>query len=360
MRTPLIVAALLFFSCGKNSESPITPDIGVDDVGPDAAVDTAVEPDVFVAALDVSVLSSRADMVTGDDTLLWVVGADGPLTFEVAGVALVAVTSAAPGGTIARLSGLQPGTQTVVISSGGATGAVELTVYPIVGPVFSGPHEDPYFCTTVANELGEPLDEDCSTATVTLYARKKVGGEFELIADPNVPGADTAMTTTYRDGVEVPYVLQVEVGTVNRAIYWIATLHDPDRGQSTPAQRSRTWNGGVVYYFGGGCGTGYTQGDGELVASLNDIAGLGFAWVHASLNTLNNNCNDVLSAETVMMLKEHAALWSIHPPGLHVERSSPDHLAVEHEHELALSLDALRDRYPPKLTSNTAFARGSY
>src|SRR5262249_17179723 len=62
----------------------------------------------------------------------------------------------------------------------------------------------------------------------------------------------------------------------------------------------------LAYTFGGGCGGGaYIQG-GSTGGVLNDMMlTRGFAVASASLNVLGNNCNDVTSAETVMMVKEH-------------------------------------------------------
>ena len=71
-----------------------------------------------------------------------------------------------------------------------AAGRARLTVvnHPITGPVFSGPHEQPFVCETEAAGLGAPLDADCSVATRTRDV----------------------------DGV------RLETGTINRGIYEIA------------------------------------------------------------------------------------------------------------------------------------------
>ena len=51
-----------------------------------------------------------------------------------------------------------------------AMAALELTNYPITGPIISGPHETPYLCgterfrTAGGETLGAPLDENCSEA----------------------------------------------------------------------------------------------------------------------------------------------------------------------------------------------------
>lgn len=261
MHRSLCLAVLLALACGD------------DDTAIDAAVDAATDGsaldgealDASTGPLRLSVVSGRADMVTAPTTLARLEATDGILTETV----------------------------------------LDLEVYPSTGPIFSGPHETPYFCTSDAQGLGAPRDADCSLGASVVHFRKTTAGTFELLDDPSTPPADTAVAQTL-GGRRVPFVARLEVGTINRAIYWIATLFDPEATEPfEPWSRPSTWEGGALYYFGGGCGSGYTQGDASLGLALNDIVGTGIAWMHASLNTLNNNCNDVLSAETLMMVREH-------------------------------------------------------
>jgi hypothetical protein len=66
------------------------------------------------------------------------------------------------------------------------------------------------------------------------------------------------------------------------------------------------WNGRLIYSYGGGCGAGYQQGR-DGIGSVLDDADLsrGYAVASASLTVLGTACNDVLSAETTEMVKEH-------------------------------------------------------
>ena len=51
---------------------------------------------------------------------------------------------------------------------------------------------------------------------------------------------------------------------------------------------------------------GFTSPRGAVSAVLNDnVVGRGYAEVSSSLNVAGNNCNDTISAETTMMIKEH-------------------------------------------------------
>jgi hypothetical protein len=106
-------------------------------------------------------------------------------------------------------------------------------------------------------------------------------------------------------GATVPFIVRLETGTINRAIYQTAILHNPNSGEPTPFAPPAAWNGRLIYPLGGGCiGGWYFQGDG-LVTPLNATwLGKGHAVASASLNTFGNNCNDLLSSETIIMVKE--------------------------------------------------------
>ncbi len=105
------------------------------------------------------------------------------------------------------------------------------------------------------------------------------------------------------NGRRVPYIVRLETGTINRAVYQIALLLDPATA-APPTLASPAWNGRLIYTFGGGCMAGYQQGD-DSGGVLNDLhLSAGYAVASSSLNAFNNNCNGVLSAETMMMVKE--------------------------------------------------------
>ena len=113
---------------------------------------------------------------------------------------------------------------------------------------------------------------------------------------------DVAKTTV--DGKTVDYIVRRERGTINRAIYEIAMLGDPSAPAPDPWTSAAGWNGRLVYSFGGGCAAGYRQGlpGGALT---DDFLSKGYAVSVSSLNVFGNNCDDVISSETAMMVKEH-------------------------------------------------------
>src|SRR5215469_14636890 len=135
-----------------------------------------------------------------------------------------------------------------------------LTNYPITGPIFSGPHEEPFYCMTQnfnlpasMQKLGPALDSDCSIATRVDYVYRTIGGAFQPLPSPTSYPADLAQTTTSQ-GKTVPYIVRVETGTINRGIYETAVLHDPTReAVPTPFNPPAAWNHRLVYTLGGGC-----------------------------------------------------------------------------------------------------------
>jgi hypothetical protein len=258
-------------------------------------------------------LSTRPYLVTGGDVLLGVELREG---MDASGLEVIAngedVTHAfRPSGArlLGLVEGLPEGRSTIHARlPGGPTAALEVTSYPIHGPIISGPHEQPYLCQTeeftlaTGEPLGPPLDEHCSVATRVDYVYlSAVDGDFR----PYTSGAANVATATTLDGATVPFVVRVQTGTVNRAIYQSAMLHDPAELAPDPWTRSRGWNGKVVYTHGGGCRNGwYRQGDATGEVLQEGLLGMGFAVTSASLNVFGNNCNDLLASETHIMVKE--------------------------------------------------------
>ena len=125
------------------------------------------------------------------------------------------------------------------------------------------------------------------------------------LAAPSAPPSDVAQTTTL-DGTQVPYIVRIETGTINRAIYQISMLHNPaSEPAPDPWTKSKGWNRRLIYTHGGGCTTGwYRQGATTGGVEDNMMLRQGYAVASASLNVFGNNCNDLLASETMMMVKE--------------------------------------------------------
>ncbi|HEX3791960.1 MAG TPA: DUF6351 family protein [Pseudonocardiaceae bacterium] len=215
---------------------------------------------------------------------------------------------AEPDGTLLGLvQGLREGgNQLVARVDGRGAGAgqqsqLRVDNHPITGPVFSGPQQLPFYCETTAFGLAPAVQPDCSAPTQVSYEYKNTAGAFGALADPATRPADLATATV--NGHAVPYIIRVERGTIDRAVYEIAALDDGTA--PTPLTRDKSWNDTLVYTFGGGCNAGYHQGN-STGGVLNDqFLAEGYAVASSSLNVLDNNCSTVISAEAAMMVKEH-------------------------------------------------------
>ena len=274
-------------------------------------------------------LSARPDYVSGGDALIRITlpadaGLDQPrVTLNGDDITTLFRPDEGTRSLAGVVSGLRTGSNMVEVTLPGRNGGARLTLmnHPITGPVFSGPHERPFVCQTheftlqSGETLGRPLDEYCSIERrVDYYYRSTAGDalkplEVRLKPDAtydvvNMP-TEVAVVTTLT-GATVPYIVRIETGTINRAIYQIAMLHDPasDRPPG-PWTAPAGWNRRLIYTHGGGCVTGwYRQGatTGGVVDDL--MLRQGYAVASASLNVFGNNCNDLLAAETLMMVKE--------------------------------------------------------
>lgn len=266
---------------------------------------------------DIDTLSTSPDLVSGGDVLVRVaIPAGAKPAVRLNGRDVSADFRVDPDGRAmtALLTGLRLGKNVLSASSAMGRGSSSLTItnHSISGPLFSGPHQQPFLCETetfnlpvIGGTLGVPLDANCSIATRVDYLYRATDGTFKPLADPRVLPLDVVRTMTSL-GRLANYVVRLETGTINRAIYQIAVLHDPSTESALPAAPSKpaSWNGRLIYSYGSGMASGYHQGrtTGNVV---NDAwLSLGYAVAGASLSAFGNNNNDVLSAETTMMVKE--------------------------------------------------------
>ena len=260
--------------------------------------------------LKIEAVSNRADLVSGGDVLLRVTlprKSQGVLSVNGRAVPGALHPAADGNGYLALVTGLPLGRNTVSVSAGKHSERLTVTNHPISGPVFSGPHLQPWSCTTAANGLGAPLDADCNAPTLyAFFYKNKATPPAFLPYNPATPPAasDIAMTTTDR-GLTVPYIVRQETGTLNRTIYRITVLFDPAKPW-TPWAPQPAWNGKVLYLFGAGAGLQHTQGS---IAATFDDNGLsrGFATAAAVMTNHGTNANAKLNAEALMMVKERLA-----------------------------------------------------
>ena len=310
------------------------------------------------ASLELRTLSTRPETVSGGEVLVHIAVPRGVSLDRVAVAVNGRDVRAAfrPGSQAQTLVGLvdrlNVGPNRLEASAPGQRRAdLTLVNHPMTGPVIAGPHQTPFVCETEAFGLGAALDSNCSVQTRVDYfyrvraaaapqlespggnsaaalaavdaATPRPGGGGGAAApnpfkpfDPNAPRPGDLAQTTTSDGRTVSYIVRREMGTINRAVYVIAFLHEPGTPLPDPWTTSQGWNGRLLYSFGGGCRAGYHQGRsiGGLTANrsyleesqLGDYAlARGYALAGGSLNVFGTSCADLISAETMMMVKEH-------------------------------------------------------
>jgi hypothetical protein len=273
----------------------------------------------------IQLLSSKAEYVTGGDTLVDVTlpggsSTDASIRVMVNGTDASSVFTtdpAKPGHIVGLVTGLKVGANTLVASFRGASSTLEITNYPSTGPVFSGPQMTPFICQTQdfalpdGSKLGASTDANCSASTKVNYLyRSTAGGALKPLPATTALPADVAMTTT-TSGASVPFIVRIETGTMNRGIYQNAILHDPTSDAApSPLTPPKGWNKRLIAVHGTGCTGGwYIQGSALGVSTYTGDnltrLGEGYAVFNNTLNHPTNSCNAVLAGETALMGKEH-------------------------------------------------------
>lgn len=183
-----------------------------------------------------SSFSPRSNAVVGSEALLQLSGVDSPgsLTIAVNGANVDAqFRSDAEGRMLALVPSLRSGANSVeVTQSGRSVAKLELESYPTSGPIFSGPHQQPWICQTNSfvlpdgTKLPASNSPDCTVAAVVQYVYVDESGAVKPLSKTNSTPPDVAKTTT-STGSSVNFIVRVETGTINRGIYQTAILHDP-------------------------------------------------------------------------------------------------------------------------------------
>ena len=146
--------------------------------------------------LQLSVLSSAPDKVTGDDALVQVSVLDSPsdaaVTIKANGIDVSSqFQKVGADRWVGRVSGLQPGTNDISVNRGVESAKLALTAYPISGPVISGPPQTPFVCASnFPMPTGVPAlatiagDANCSVQTRIDYLYRTTAGAYVYLPDP--------------------------------------------------------------------------------------------------------------------------------------------------------------------------------
>lgn len=265
----------------------------------------------------IEVLSSRPDLVTGGDALIRVTGAEAP-TVTINGADVSAAFAAHPdGGWVGLVEGMQDGENTLVVATGGGQATETLVSHGLNDTLFAGPQQVPFVCENEEHGLAPAVDASCAAPTVVEYYYQNEAGDYLAFDPEGARPTDIARTTTYT-GADVPIIVRVEKGVINRSAYALALLHDPEAGPApTPTQGTPGWNGKLIFAHMGGVQAGYRMGDvistmdknrgyvgGENNNMHNALIERGFAFAAGSLGRTGFTTNHVVQAETVAKIKE--------------------------------------------------------
>src|SRR5260370_4144050 len=188
--------------------------------------------------LGIRTRSTRADRVSGGDVLVEIRfeqrNNDRALRIPLNGKDVGAAfrRGEAPNTLVGLVTGLAPGRNTLR-AQGNGSATLEITNYPIAGPITSGPHIQPFICQTQSFRLpdgtffGASTDGDCSAPTKITYLYMPAGGSAfaPLPSLPNLPANVAKTTTTTR--AKVNFVVRVPTSTIAPRIYQSAIPHDP-------------------------------------------------------------------------------------------------------------------------------------
>ncbi|MEC7549877.1 MAG: DUF6351 family protein [Pseudomonadota bacterium] len=270
------------------------------------------------ADMHLRAVSSKPWLVTGGDVLVELELAEpmagSTITLEINGVDVSEkLVSISPQVSQALLAGLPEGDSLLLATAGQQQRQLRLTNYPLSGPIISGPHEVPFYCQTsefkkVNGEMfGTGPESGCEGPVQTDYVYYSTEQQAFLpytLTFGLLPPVDMA-ELVIGDGESRPFIVRVETGVVNRAIYEIAMLHDPVDPDPDPWTRSAGWNGKLVYTHGGGCRSGwFQQGTATGGVLRKELLERGYALASSTLNVFGQNCNDLLASETHIMVKE--------------------------------------------------------
>src|SRR5262245_51347528 len=308
---------------------------------------------------EITVLSGRADQVTGGDAVVQVKVprnvAPGDVIVRL-GDADVTDAFGAGGDDrtlVGLVEGLEDGDNTLTVNAEGANprgsqSRLTLTNHPIGGPIFSGPQQQPFVCTTARGRfdgrslLGQPTvdnqdrigipvaaedaqggypqdgrgyptaaaqivgwSKDCAAKTRIGYVYGTTGGQFRWLDNPAGPLPADIATVTTLDGRTAPFIVRWERGTINRFVYSVAFLAPV--GEASPmAPDDSLWNRRLVFSFDGGVGIGHFQGttsEGSMLPA--NLLGMGYGVMWSSGTRTSTHYNPQVGGETALMLKEH-------------------------------------------------------
>ena len=181
----------------------------------------------------------------------------------------------------------------------------------------------PFACRTERSKLGQPLidnqegagvavydehdgddivgySKDCSINTrVLYYYRSGETGKFLPLDDNANDIAEISINEQ-----TVPFIVRLEIGTINRHIYIIALLRGPNDTPESPDLSF--WNQKLLYQLRGGVGIGRRQGriNPNYIPSRRAVElQQGYAVVHSTANQTSTSYDIQLAEDTMARVK---------------------------------------------------------
>lgn len=197
-----------------------------------------------------------------------------------------------------------------------------------IEPLFSGPLEQPFLCGENTVTQRQPLVDNHDGYGVPVFAEDEEGGPikekvvgYSLHCSHPTTAAyyynrkgtraffpledeEDDIATIEVDGKEVPFIVRLETGTINRYLYIIAALKGSEEEIDKP--NPDHWNKKFIYQFRGGVGVGKRQGNisasDVLEAGFEQLA-QGYAVAYSSGNQTSTHYNAWLAEDTAARVK---------------------------------------------------------
>ena len=194
----------------------------------------------------IKVLSNRADLVSGGDALVRVRLPRGAKASELRLTArrrnvTKVLTRTGPRRLDGVVRGMRKGrTRLIARLAHGRAARLIVMNRPAGGPIFAGPQIQPWECQPGARDAhcnqppsfeffylpkGAPRESAALPGTTS----NSGGGPFQPYDPDNPPPDASIATTTTTEGVEVPFIVRLERGYIDRDQYAIAVLFDPGK-----------------------------------------------------------------------------------------------------------------------------------
>jgi hypothetical protein len=281
------------------------------------AVGAAAAPAALAQGLQINVLSTRADLVSGPGALTSIALPAGTnpsaVTVSVNGTDVTSQFAERANGQFeGLLSGLTNGSNTVTANiAAGTSASITIVDHPIGGPIFTGPQVQPWVCQAGAT------DAQCDAPTTYAYyympaidqsqvnsltGPTDLSDAFQSYNPSSPPPAAVIATTTTDNGTTVPYIVRVETGYLDRDQYSIAMLWQPGKPWAPWAPQPQ-WDHKLVITHGASCGADHTTSTAPST-EYDPALSRGMAVMSTAMDNAGHDCSVLTEAESLIMAKE--------------------------------------------------------